>query len=102
MIQLVRISPSTTFILDMWTLTCLPTKVVIICENLILLDDESHDFSFDLKALEPSIFKRRWQILRDFDPSPHLVGRNFLIFSFIFWAMQQLNIFILKFPDLYP
>ena len=46
MIQLVRILPSTTFILDMWTLTCLPTKVVIICENLILLADESHDFSF--------------------------------------------------------
>ena len=42
MIQLVRILPSTTFILDGWALTCLPTKVVSISENLILLPNESH------------------------------------------------------------
>ena len=45
MIQLVRILLSTTFILDGWALTCLPTKVVSICENLIMLPDDSSKVS---------------------------------------------------------
>ena len=32
---------------------------------------------------------------------PKYQGRFFQIFSFIFWAMWLLHIFILKFPDLY-
>ena len=64
MIQLVRILPSTTFILDMWALTCLPTKVVTICESLILLPDESHDTT---KVSEGFGTIR---LRRDFDPSP--------------------------------
>ena len=54
---------------------------------------EISEWKYEVVAL-PKIWMKKFENFY-----PECLGRIFQIFSFIFWAMQWLHIFILKLPD---
>ena len=56
-------------------------------------------FLDDVTSLSVSLPKYEQKYLENFALMPS--GRIFHFFSFTFWAMQRLQILILKFPDLF-
>ena len=69
-------------------------------ELVILLDStkgqEISEWIYEVVALPIICMNEKLEKL-----CPEVLGWNFSIFLFIFWAMRWLHIFILKFPDLY-